>query len=164
MSYREDVVAVAKGLGLEFHSNIPTDKLAEKIIEAGGTVPENKDEQKPVEDEQKPTESARPKTLREIVAEARKQAFTTRVVTITNKDSRESDVASAAYLSCQNEYFELSKAVPLDVAVELEQCLIDVALSTNITLHRSEIVNGRDTGNKVPVSVKKYTISFADNS
>ena len=157
MSYREDVVAVAKGLGLEFPSNIPNDKLAEKIIEAGGTLPENKDEQKP-------TESARPKTLREIVAEARKQAFTTRVVTITNKDSRESDVASAAYLSCQNEYFELSKAVPLDVAVELEQCLIDVALSTNITLHRSEIVNGRDTGNKVPVSVKKYTISFADNS
>ena len=157
MSYREDVVAVAKELGLEFPSNIPTDKLAEKIIEAGGTLPENKDEQKPIE-------SARPKTLREIVAEARKQAFTTRVVTITNKDSRESDVATAAYLSCQNEYFELSKAVPLDVAVELEQCLIDVALSTNITLHRSESVNGRDTGNKIPVSVKKYTISFADNS
>ena len=157
MSYRDDVIAVAKGLGLEFPSNIPTDKLVEKITEAGGTLPENKDEQKP-------TESARPKTLREIVAEARKQAFTTRVVTITNKDSRESDVASAAYLSCQNEYFELSKAVPLDVAVELEQCLIDVALATNITLHRSEIVNGRDTGNKVPVSVKKYTISFADNS
>ena len=157
MSYREDVVAVAKGLGLEFASNIPTDKLAEKIIEAGGTLPENKDEQKS-------TESARPKTLREVVAEARKQAFTTRVVTITNKDSRESDVATAAYLSCQNEYFELSKAVPLDVAVELEQCLIDVALSTNITLHRSEIINGRDTSNKIPVNVKKYTISFADNS
>ena len=157
MSYRDDVIAVAKGLGLEFPSNIPTDKLAEKIIEAGGTLPENADVQKPVE-------STRPKTLREIVAEARKQAFTTRVVTITNKDSRESDVATAAYLSCQNEYFELSKAVPLDIAVELEQCLIDVALATNITLHQSENVNGRSTGNKIPVSVKKYTISFADNS
>lgn len=153
MSYRDEVIAQAKELGLEFPSNIPTEKLSGMVTAAGGELPVNTDAPE--------VQIGKPLTMREIIAKARKDAFKTRVVTITNKDAREADDATAAFLSCQNEYFELAKVVPLNVAVELEQCLIDVALCTNITLHKSEIKNGKPTGNKIPVPVKKYTISYA---
>lgn len=99
--------------------------------------------------------------MRRKIAEARKKAFKTHIVTLTNKDSRENDVMTTAQLSFENQHFGLSKIVPLDVPVELEKALIDIAESTRITLHKDEIVAGKRTGNKVPVSVKKFAISYA---
>jgi hypothetical protein len=99
--------------------------------------------------------------LRRKIAEARKKAFKTHIVTLTNKDSRENDVMTTVNLSFENQYFGLSKIVPLDVPVELEKALIDIAESTRITLHKDEIVAGKRTGNKVPVSVKKFAISYS---
>lgn len=99
--------------------------------------------------------------LRMKIAEAKKKAFATSIVTITNKDPRENDVMTTTTLSFENQYFGLSKIVPLDVPVELEKALIDIAESTRITLHKEEVVNGRRTGNKVPVSVKKFVVSYS---
>jgi len=84
----------------------------------------------------------------------------TRIVTITNKDNRDNDFTTTASLSFENQFFGLAKNVPLDVPVELEQALIDIAESTIITHHKDEIVDGKRTGNKVPVSVKKYVVSY----
>ena len=99
--------------------------------------------------------------MRRKIAEARKKAFKTHIVTLTNKDSRENDVMTTVNLSFENQYFGLSKIIPLDVPVELEKALIDIAESTRITLHKDEVVSGKRTGNKVPVSVKKFAISYS---
>jgi hypothetical protein len=48
--------------------------------------------------------------------------------------------------------------------VELEQALIDVAKETVITLHKDEVINGRRTGNKVPVKTRKYNVSYEDRA
>jgi hypothetical protein len=99
--------------------------------------------------------------MRRKIAEARKKAFKTHIVTLTNKDSRENDVMTTVNLSFENQYFGLSKIIPLDVPVELEKALIDIAENTRITLHKDEVVSGKRTGNKVPVSVKKFAISYS---
>jgi hypothetical protein len=85
-----------------------------------------------------------------------------KVVTLTNKDARENDVVTTAYLSVQNQYFAVARNVPLDIPVELEICLIKLAENAMITLHRDEIdSNGRRTGNKVTARVKKYAVSYS---
>lgn len=86
-------------------------------------------------------------------------AMKTRVVRITNNDKRENHLTTTAYLSCENQYFGISRIVPLDVPIELEQCLIDVAKSVEITLH---VDDGNRSGNKEPKLVKKYVISYED--
>ena len=90
----------------------------------------------------------------------KKRAFKTTVITLTNKDNRENDVVTTAYLSFENQYFGLSKIVPLDIPVELEAALIAIAERSMITLHKDEIIDGKRTGNKTPVRVKKYAISY----
>ncbi len=97
---------------------------------------------------------------RKKISERKAAAMKTRIVTITNKDNRDNDFTTTASLSFENQFFGLAKNVPLDVPVELEQALIDIAESTIITHHKDEIVDGKRTGNKVPVSVKKYVVSY----
>lgn len=87
------------------------------------------------------------------------KAMKKRVVRITNNDKRENHLTTTAYLSCENQYFGISRLVPLDVPVELEQCLIDVAKSIEIVLH---IDDGSRTGNREPKLVKKYVVSYED--
>lgn len=106
-------------------------------------------------------ELSRKSRIRKKIAESKKKAFKTSVVTLTNKDNRENDVMTTVNLSFENQHFGLSKIVPLDVPVELEKALIDIAESTRITLHKDEIVDGKRTGNRVPVSVKKFAISYS---
>ncbi|MEE8599385.1 MAG: hypothetical protein V3S69_07780 [Dehalococcoidales bacterium] len=98
---------------------------------------------------------------RKIVAKARARAFKTHIVTLTNKDNRENDVMTTAHLGFENQYFGLSKNVPLDIPVELEQALIQIAAACTMTMHKDEIVDGKRTGNKVSVRVKKYAISYS---
>lgn len=153
MSTREELLDKAADLGLQFPKNIPTDKLEEKIA---ASTPKKEES---VSSKQLSLAELR----RNITKKAKKKAFATRVITITNKDNRENDVMTTAYLSFENQHFGLSKLVPLDIPVELEQGLIDVAETTMITLHKDEIVKGRRTGNKVAVRVKKFAVSYVDN-
>ena len=99
---------------------------------------------------------------RQKIADARARAFKTQIVTLTNKDNRENDVVTTAYLAFENQHFGLARLVPLDVAIELEQALIKIAARTTMTLHKDEILpGGKRSGNKVPVTVKKYAISYS---
>jgi hypothetical protein len=166
---RKDLFAQANSLSLDFAKNISTPKLRELIEESQGPMakPEEASELEEVV-EKKATKVATPANLispqqkrRNFIKIQKNKAMKTRVVTITNKDNRENDYATTAPLSFENQHFGLAKNIPLDVAIELEQALIDIAESTTITQHKDEIVNGRRTGNKVPVSVKKFVVSYA---
>ena len=160
MSDRELLVTEANELGLEFQANIPTKKLQSKVDEANGVVSVSAPEvaTSPVQ--------AVPKVLtkRQKIRAHQEAAFKTRVVTITNKDPRDSAVANTAHLSFENNHFGLAKNVPLDIPVELEVALIKIAASTLMPLHKREYVDGKDTGNMVTVRVKKYAISYGEEA
>lgn len=184
---RETALAEAKYLGVDFKGNISNIKLQELLAEAKGepapiegdsppSSPAVKKEEPNSEDIQAIADVAagtlrsqmhtaamdKARRRRKIIGDARKRAFETRVVTITNKDNRENDVMTTAYLSFENQHFGLSKLVPLDVPVELERALIHIAASTTMTMHKDEIDSqGRRTGNKVPTTVKKYAVSYS---
>lgn len=181
---RENLLAQANELGLEFPSNIPSAKLEKMINEAleglPSADPEPVDEVPPpsprmkkdakMEPDKRPLSEfhENPAIARQIkrrlqVKKIKDAAMKTQVVTITNRDSRENDLVTTAYLSCENQFFSISKIVPLDVPVELEKCLIDQAKAVTIPAHRDEIKNGRRTGNKRTVMVKKYTISYSED-
>jgi hypothetical protein len=162
MSEREELVAKANELGLEFQANIPTKKLQIKIDEANGVV----EVSEPVEVVKTAPTQAAPKVLtkRQKIRERKLAAFKTRVVTLTNKDPRDSAVANTAHLSFENSYFGLAKNVPLDIPVELEVSLIKVAAAALMPLHKTEYKDGKATGNMVTTRVKKYAISYGEEA
>ncbi|MBS9783228.1 MAG: hypothetical protein KGV46_01590 [Pasteurella sp.] len=101
-----------------------------------------------------------PTSLKELVNELKRKAMFKRIVTVTYNDKRDSDVTTTAYLTSENQYFGISRIVPLGIPVEIEQCLIDSAKEAEIVTHVPEILNGRRTGNVVPKLIKKYNISY----
>jgi hypothetical protein len=162
---RQALLDEANALGLEFPSNIPSAKLEAMIAESQGPAVKEEEEDAPAE-EATPAPKVTPKNARHArrlqIKNAKDAAMKTRVVTITNKDKRENEVMTTVHLSCENQHFGVSKIVPLDIAVEVEQCLIDIAEGTMMTLHKDEIKNGQRTGNKVAVPTKKFIVSYSD--
>lgn len=179
---RQDLIDTANALGLEFPSNIPSVKLQAMVDEAQEELPSATPEplnetpppspaMKPEEtDDEKEAQAASATPLNKLSAnvkrellkrvrinKAKKAATKTSIVTLTNRDPRENDKVTTAHLTCENQYFSVSRIIPLDVAVELEECLIHIARSTTITLHKDD---GTGTGNRMPVSVKKYAVSY----
>lgn len=167
MKTLEELKLEADTLGVKYVKNIGAEKLAQKIedyfeSQAAGDLAEVKEE---IVDE-----LTGPKTGLEaaVAKETPKQKFTresksrqvkrlkTKIVTLTSNDIRENHVTTTAYLSCGT----VSKVVPLNTPVELEEALIIIADTTFITLHRDEVVDGRRTGNKIPSQVKKYNVSY----
>jgi hypothetical protein len=179
---RQELFQEAKELGIDFPQTIKNTELAALIAESNATpVDPEANETAPIIAQKDPADNdAAPKSeatpgakaekekpspvpgSRAYIIKAKKKAFKTRVVTITNKDPRDNNVTTTAFLSFENQHFSLAKQVPLDIPVELEQGLINVAKSVNMTLHKNEIKRGESTGNKVPVTVKKYTISYGE--
>lgn len=175
MSKREDMILEASDLGLKFKGNISNVKLAAMISEFKGepipveeTPPpgpavkaEPKEDIASLQSNAQKLANAEHFARRQKIAAAKKKAMKTSIVTLTNKDNRENDVMTTAFLSFENQHFGLAKNVPLDIPVELEAALIDVAKRCKITLHKDEIRGGHRTGNKVPVRVDKYAISYS---
>jgi len=181
MSNREDMIAEATDLGLDFKGNISNINLAALIAEYKGEPPPLDETPPPgpavkpepeVEDAVEPdivtqaqlTRTAAQKVYaakRRKIGAAKDRAMKKTIVTITSKDSRENEVTTTAYLSCENEHFSIGRSVPLDIPVELEQCLIENARTCKMPMHRDEVKNGRRTGNKVTIIVPKYTISYS---
>lgn len=184
---RKALLDEANELGLDFHSNIPTPKLQTMVDEAKG-LPPAVEETAPASPAAKPeldtgdddddkleveaTPEVQIKNIRkkaalskfalkrQKIAESKTKAMKTQIVTLTNKDNRENDVMTTAYLSFENQYFGLSRIVPLDIPVQLEIALIKIAERSTMTLHKDEIIDGKRTGNKVPMRVKKFAISY----
>lgn len=162
----EELKAEADVLGIEYSKNIGVAKLNEKVEAyyvsqaAGDSV---KVQAEPEVKETPVKGKVDPETaMRNAIAEAKAKAFATKVVTVSNNDTRENSVLTADYFGFENQYFGKSLLVPFNIAVELPQGILDVINSTYVTIHQDEIVNGQRTGNKVPKSVKKYNISYED--
>ena len=99
--------------------------------------------------------------LKALVAKAKEEAFKKRVVTISSNDTRDNQHVTAVPLFFENQYFALDRIVPLNIPVELEQCLIDIAKSTTIAIHKRENSNGK-IGKTI--YAKKFNISYEDIS
>ena len=162
----EELQAEATSLDIKFSPNLGAEKLSERIeayYEALSNTDIVKEKSAEIEEEKVvDVPVSKVQKMRKLIAELKAKAFKKRVVTITSNDKRDNDVVTVAYLGFENQYFGVSKLVPLDVPVELEQSLIDIAKTTMITLHKDEIVDGKRTGNKVPVAVKKLNVSYED--
>jgi hypothetical protein len=162
MTARDTLLSEANGLGLSFAKNISTKKLQAMVDKANGLSATSsppvpvKEEKAGIEDDH----TGKPKSLREKIAASKKRALAKQVVTITNKDPRENTIMTTVHLSVENQHFGIARNVPLDVPVEIETCLIELAQGTNMTLHKDEIVRGQRTGNKIATSVKKFVISY----
>jgi hypothetical protein len=145
---RDELLKKAEEMGLEFPKNIPTDKLQEKINQAETpTINEVKTANKVPSD-------ARSKRIRSLKE--------TRIVTITNREARESEVLSTVKLSVHNMYGSISKEVPLDIPVELETVLIEHCKSIMFTSVKPEIIDGKPTGNSIAVRRRKFSVSYED--
>ena len=168
----EELRAEADALGIEYPKTMGATKLAQKIEEHYRAIEGEADiavaKEDAVEEEVgfmpkggNPAGKKDPETAwREHVAEKKKAALAKRVVTVTSNDKRDNDMVTAEYISVENQYFAISRLVPLDVPVELEQCLIDQAEATMIPMAVDEYVNGQRTGNKVVRMVKKFNVSY----
>ena len=172
-TYRKNLIEEANELGLEFPSNIKSTKLQGMVDakqgESVGVKPpvEDKVEIPPVVEEVKPPITRTPAQHRHLknrqaIAVKKKNAFKTKIVTITNRDTRDAEFTTTASLSFENNYFGLAKNVPLDVPVELEIALIKIAERTLMTIHKDEIKDGKRTGNKEAFTVKKYAVSYEE--
>ena len=164
----EELREEATELGLTYSQNIGAAKLSVKIDEyyekqsAGDIVEDIVEEievevKKPATKAKSASETAEQKFRRES-KERQVAALKTKIVTITNTDKRESHVETMAYLSCG----VVSKRVPLDIPIELEIALIEVARTSTVSTHVDEVVKGVRTGNKVPKTVRKYVVSYED--
>lgn len=176
----DELKAEADVLGIVYNKNIGADKLAAKIEahyesqSAGDLVQEKADDEVEVTEPVSVTPTlqgtqgkpgavkSKEQMIREMAMKAKTEAFKKRIVTISSNDKRESEWTTTAYLSCENQFFGISRIVPLDIPIELEVCLIDIAKTTEVTLHKDEIVNGRRTGNKVPVRTRKFNVSYEE--
>ena len=170
MTDRTELIAKAEELQLTFPKNISTLKLEELIISSleddvsPPKVDEGVPEESPAAAEEEPKGLSKLSKLelrRNAIKAAKEKAMVSRVVTITNRDNRENDAMTTAYLSFENQFFGVSKLVPLDIPVELEQGLIDVAEATMIVLHKDEIIGGKRTGNRTKAQVKKFAVSYS---
>ncbi len=86
MNERQELLDQANDLSLEFHSNIPTDKLKKMIdnkMNEEVATPQPKVEKAPVNPNLRPRVSRRDR-----IANAKRKAMKLSVVTITNKDNR----------------------------------------------------------------------------
>lgn len=162
----EELKAEADVLEIKYSDRIGATKLAEKIedfytSQAAGDFVKVKEEVEVKETPQNKQANAE-QVERDMIQAAKKAAMETKIVTISSNDKRDNDVTTSVYLSVENQYFGVAKYVPLDIPVELEVCLIEVAKTTYITLHSDEVIDGKRTGNKIPKSVRKFTISYED--
>lgn len=164
---RQQLLDEATELGLDFPPNVKTYKLQVMIAEAKGEpvpIQETAPRSPAVKDDVTENTSA-PKSKvilkRERIAKLRKAAFATQIVTITNKDNRENEHMTTVRVSFENQYFGLSKIIPLDIRVEIEKALLDIITSTTMTLHKDEIAGGKRTGNKIATTVPKFAISYS---
>lgn len=164
----EELKAEADALGLTYMANIGAVKLAAKIeahyesLSAGDSI-KVKQEDEVNSEPAKVKKESKDDIIRRLVADAKKRALATKVVTIVNNDKRESEHLTADFFGFENQYFGKSYLVQFNVPTELPIGIIDVIKNTPMTLHKDEVVDGRRTGNRVPVQINKYNISYAEH-
>ena len=172
MATLQELKQEATELGIEFSANIGAAKLAEKIesfyssqensekeiqeAEVAARALELEAEEK---SEVKPAVSNNVSMSRHQRAKlAEEKARKTRIVTITDNDTRENNQTTVAVANCTNMYFDLGTAyIPLNVPIEVRQGHIDILNGVEIPLH----VKQKDGLFKYEMR-KRYSIHFED--
>ena len=164
MSTLQELKQEATDLGIEYSANIGATKLAEKIedyyksretsgeeIQAAVAAKEAKEQS-----EEKPAVKGKEdKYARAKKAEER--ARQTRIVTITDNDTRENNQTTVAIANCSNLYFDLGTVyIPLNIPVEIKQGHLDTLANLEIPLHVKDAKSGLF---KTEVR-KRYSISY----
>ena len=164
MSTLQELKQEATDLGIEYSANIGATKLAEKIedyyksqetsgeeIQAAVAAKEAKEQS-----EEKPAVKGKEdKYARAKKAEER--ARQTRIVTITDNDTRENNQTTVAIANCSNLYFDLGTVyIPLNIPVEIKQGHLDTLVNLEIPLHVKDAKSGLF---KTEVR-KRYSISY----
>jgi len=148
----------AAELGIDVKGIKSKDGIQSKIDEFNATESEAATAvEEDVTEEEAPVDGMA--AVRSMVPKLKRDAMKTRVVKIINNDKRDNHLTTTCYLSAENQYFGISKIVPLDTPVELEQCLIDTAKAVEISRH---VDDGTRSGNQEVQIVKKYSISYED--
>ena len=150
MSTLQELKQEATDLGIEYSANIGATKLAEKIedyyksqetsgeeIQAAVAAKEAKEQS-----EEKPAVKGKEdKYARAKKAEER--ARQTRIVTITDNDTRENNQTTVAIANCSNLYFDLGTVyIPLNIPVEIKQGHLDTLANLEIPLHVKDAKSG----------------------
>lgn len=172
MATLQELKQEATELGIEFSANIGAAKLAEKIenfyssqensekeiqeAEVAARALELEAEEK---SEVKPAVSNKGSMSRHQRAKlAEEKARKTRIVTITDNDTRENNQTTVAVANCTNMYFDLGTAyIPLNVPIEVRQGHIDILNGVEIPLH----VKQKDGLFKYEMR-KRYSIHYED--
>lgn len=88
---------------------------------------------------------------------AEERARQTRIVTITDNDTRENNQTTVAIANCSNLYFDLGTVyIPLNIPVEIKQGHLDTLANLEIPLHVKDAKSGLF---KTEVR-KRYSISY----
>lgn len=161
MSTLQELKQEATELGIEFSANIGATKLAEKIEEFYKSQETSGEEiQAAVEAKEKSEEKPAVKGKEDKYARAKKaeeRARQTRIVTITDNDTRENNQTTVAIANCSNLYFDLGTVyIPLNIPVEVKQGHIDTLANLEIPLHVKDAKSGLF---KTEVR-KRYSISY----
>lgn len=89
--------------------------------------------------------------------QAENRARKTRVVTITDNDTRENNQTTVAVANCSNLYFDLGTVyIPLNIPVEIKQGHLDTIANLEIPLHVKDAKSGLF---KTEVR-KRYSVSY----
>jgi hypothetical protein len=164
MATLQELKQEATDLGIEFSANIGAAKLAEKI-EGYYKSQETSGEEiqaavKAKEAEEKSEEKPAVKGREDRYARAKRsedRARQTRIVTITDNDTRENNQTTVAIANCSNLYFDLGTVyIPLNIPVEIKQGHLDTLLGLEIPLHVKDAKSGLF---KTEVR-KRYSISY----
>lgn len=163
MATLEELKQEATELGINFSANIGAEKLSAKIEEFyKSQETSGKEIQEAVEKkaEEKSEEKSAVKGKLSPIERARKAeeaARKTRIITITDNDSRENNQTTVAVANCTNAYFDLGTVyIPLNVPVEVKQGHIDALQGVEIPMHAKDPKSGLNT----TVMRRRYSISF----
>ena len=164
MSTLQELKQEATDLGIEFSANIGATKLAEKIDSYYKSQETSGEEiqaaVKAKEAEEKSEDKPAVKGREDRFARAKRaedRARQTKIITITDNDTRENNQTTVAIANCSNLYFDLGTVyIPLNIPVEVKQGHIDVLANVEIPLHVKDAKSGLF---KTEVR-KRYSISY----
>lgn len=145
----EELKEKANSLGITFNAKIGADKLAEKIDRF-----ENPEKAEAI----KEANTSKGKKLTPIQMKIMKATDLSNV-TITNLDPDNSG-ASTVYACVENEYFNVSKVVPLDVPLALEACLIKKIKKMQSIGYVPVVKDGKNTGTFTHKAIPTYAVTY----
>ena len=149
----------AKDLGIEFSANIGKVKLQEKIDAHYKAQESDIVVAKEDADDMSPEEIANEASKAQSIADRKKEAYKTRVVTIIDNDQRVNGQTTTCIVNCSNMYFDLGTIIlPLNMPVEVRQGHLNVLKELTIPQHVKDPKTSLSTVKLVP----RYTISYGE--